>query len=249
MWLVIFWIIVSESCSVVSDSLRSHVLYSSWNFPGQNNRVGSLSLLQRIFPTQGLNIGLQHWSQILYQLGHREPRVIIRQKIKLKNFFFLVKGIFELGASWYLSWKRIFLQCRRPTFDSWVGKLRWRRDSLSTPVFLGFPCGSAGKESVCNAGGLGSISGLGRSPGERKGYPLQYSGLENSIDCLVHEVANSWTWLCDFHLTWVKVILLLLILMIVLSPLSLKEFLLILVLFFVDRALNLQHAFYSQKAG
>ena len=47
-----------------------------------------------------------------------------------------------------------------------------------------FPCGSAGKESACNAGDLGSISGLGRSPGEGKGYPLQYSGLENSMDCI-----------------------------------------------------------------
>ena len=47
---------------------------------------------------------------------------------------------------------------------------------------LGFPCGSAGKESTCNVGDLGSISELGRSPGERKGYPLQYSGLENSMD-------------------------------------------------------------------
>ena len=50
----------------------------------------------------------------------------------------------------------------------------------------GFPCGSAGKESTCNAGNLGSIPGLGRSLGEGKGYPLQYSGLENSIDCTVH---------------------------------------------------------------
>ena len=57
----------------------------------------------------------------------------------------------------------------------------------------GFPCGSAGKESACNAGDLGSISGLGRSPGEGKGYPLQYSGLENSMDCIVHGVAKSRT--------------------------------------------------------
>ena len=49
----------------------------------------------------------------------------------------------------------------------------------------GFPCGSAGKESACNAGDLGSIPGLERSPGEGKGYPLQYSGLENSMDCIV----------------------------------------------------------------
>ena len=49
---------------------------------------------------------------------------------------------------------------------------------------MGFPCGSAGKKSACRAGDPGSISGLGRSPGERKGYPLQYSGLENSMDCM-----------------------------------------------------------------
>ena len=48
----------------------------------------------------------------------------------------------------------------------------------------GFPCGSAGKESACNAGDLGSIPGLGWSPGEGNGYPLQYSGLENSVDCI-----------------------------------------------------------------
>ena len=57
-----------------------------------------------------------------------------------------------------------------------------RRDRLPTPVFLGFPCGSAGKESTCNERDWGSITGLGRSPGEGKGYPFQYSGLENSMD-------------------------------------------------------------------
>ena len=58
----------------------------------------------------------------------------------------------------------------------------WRRDRLPTPVFLGFPGGSAGTESACNARDLGSIPGLGRSPGEGDGYPLHYSGLENSMD-------------------------------------------------------------------
>ena len=74
--------------------------------------------------------------------------------------------------------------------DSWVGKICWRRDRLHSPVFLGFPCGSAGKESVYNAGDLDSSPGLGRSSGEGKGYPLQYSGLENSLDCIVHGVAE-----------------------------------------------------------
>ena len=58
---------------------------------------------------------------------------------------------------------------------------------------MGFPGGSAGKESACNEGDLGSVSGLGRSPGEGKGYPLQYSGLENSMDYIVQGVAKSQT--------------------------------------------------------
>ena len=58
---------------------------------------------------------------------------------------------------------------------------------------FGFPCGWAGKESVCNAGDLGSIPGLGRSLGEGNGYPLQNSGLENSMDCIVRGVAKSQT--------------------------------------------------------
>ena len=64
---------------------------------------------------------------------------------------------------------------------------------------MGFPGGSDGKESACNVGDLGSIPGLGRSPGEGKGYPFQYSGLENSMDCIVHGVAESQTQLRDFH--------------------------------------------------
>ena len=56
---------------------------------------------------------------------------------------------------------------------------------------MGFPCGSADKESACNAGDLGSIPGLGRSPGGGKDYPLQYSGLENSIDYIVRGVTKS----------------------------------------------------------
>ena len=77
----------------------------------------------------------------------------------------------------------------------------WRRERLPTPVFLGFPCGSAGKEPPWNAGDLGSIPGLCRSPGEGKGYPLQYSSLENSMDCIVRGVAKSRTSKSD----WIKV--------------------------------------------
>ena len=71
---------------------------------------------------------------------------------------------------------------------------------MTTPNFC-FPGCSAGKESTCNSGDMGLTLGLGRSPGEGKGYPLQYSGLENSMDCIVHGVAKSQTPLSDFHFT------------------------------------------------
>ena len=64
----------SESHSVMSDSLQPHRLYSPWNSPGQNTRMGSLSLLQWIFPTQRSNPGLLHCRQILYQLATREAQ-------------------------------------------------------------------------------------------------------------------------------------------------------------------------------
>ena len=86
----------------------------------------------------------------------------------------------------------------------------WERGSLpSAPISSpaeciseirwGFPCGSAGKEPSRSAGDLGLIPGLGRSPGEGKGYPFQCSGLENSTDCIVHGVAKTQTRLSDFH--------------------------------------------------
>ena len=63
------------------------------------------------------------------------------------------------------------------------------------------PCGLAGKESAYKAGDLGSTPRLGRSPGEENGYRLQYSGRDNSMDCTVHRVTKSWTWLSNFHFT------------------------------------------------
>ena len=78
----------------MSDSLQLHGLYSPWNSPGQNTKVGSLSLLQGIFPIQGLNPGFPPCMQILY-----------------------------------------CLQCRRPGFNPWVGKIPWRRERLPTSVF------------------------------------------------------------------------------------------------------------------
>ena len=73
----------------------------------------------------------------------------------------------------------IYLQYRRPRFNSWVGNIPWKRDRILTPVFLGFPDDSDWKESACNVGDLGSITGLRRAPGKGNGNPIWYSCLEN----------------------------------------------------------------------
>ena len=91
-----------------------------------------------------------------------------------------------LRAHCWLGWKR-------------NGHAEARPRSFPPAPELGFPGGSAGEESARNAGDLGSILRLGRSPREAKGYPLQYSGLENSIDCIVYEVGKSRTRLSDHH--------------------------------------------------
>ena len=92
----------------------------------------------------------------------------------------------------------------RPQFNSWVRKIPWRRDRLPTPVFWGFPGGSIGKDSACRAGDLSLIPWSGRSPGEGSSYPLQFSGLENSMDrgawqATTSGVSKNWTQLIDFH--------------------------------------------------
>ena len=76
-WHVEWSSVTSESRSVMPDSLQPHGLYSPWNSPGQNTRVGSMSVLQRIFPTQGSNPGLAHCRQILYQLSYKGSPIIL----------------------------------------------------------------------------------------------------------------------------------------------------------------------------
>ena len=113
--------------------------------------------------------------------------------------FALILFLFNLGITFAVSWKNwkqfsffysleqfvfsetiwIFLQSRRPWFNSWVRNITWRRDRLPVPGFMDFPGGSDGKESACNVGDLGLIPGLGRSPGGGHGNPLRYSCLEN----------------------------------------------------------------------
>ena len=92
--------------------------------------------------------------------------------------------------------------------ETWARFLGWEdplaKGTAITPVFLGFPGDSKGKESTCNVGDLGSIPGLGRSSGEGNGYPLHYSGLENPMNqgawqATVHGVIKSRTQLRDKH--------------------------------------------------
>ena len=99
-WLV-SWFSASESeseiCSVVSDSLWPHGLHSPWNSPGQNTGVGSLSLLQGIFPTQGSNPDLPHCRWVLYHLSHKgSPRILE-----------WVAYLFSSGSSQPRNWTRV----------------------------------------------------------------------------------------------------------------------------------------------
>ena len=109
----------------------------------------------------------------------------------------LPQGIFaaqRLNSSWFLPSGLV-----SPFgFSFWFLPLPGGSLPLSYQEELSFACGSAGKESARSAEDLGLIPRLGRSPGERKGYPLQYSGLENSMGCIVHGVPKSRIRLSDF---------------------------------------------------
>ena len=133
---------------------------------------------------------------------------------KVRSVFINLKSyIFNIVLNSTMLWKYMdsrsnYTKSRyyRPQFDFWFRNIPCRSDTLPTPVFLGFPGVSAGIESAINLGDLGSIPGfrrlipgLGGSPGEGTGYLLQYCGLENSMDCIVHGVTNSQTQLSDFH--------------------------------------------------
>ena len=103
-----------------------------------------------------------------------------------KNFCFLLI---------YFAFKRKY--CTRATiitYDKIIDSLIWRRPHLALGYPLQYSWASLVAQSTCNVGDLGLIPGLGRSPGKGKGYPLQYSGLENSTDYTAHGVANGHNW-------------------------------------------------------
>ena len=158
----------SESCSVVSDSLQPHGLYSPWNSPGQNTGVGSL--LQGIFPTQGSNPGVPHCRQILYQLSHQgSPRILewaaypfSSRSSRPRNW----TGVSCISGGFFTSWATREAQCGRPGFGPWVGKIL--------------------REGI--------------------GYPLQYSGPENSMDCMYSpwgcKESGTTTWTPSLLFAW-----------------------------------------------
>ena len=112
----ILWLMESESesCSVVSDSLRPHGLYSPWNSSGQNSRVGSLSLLQGIFPTQRWKPGLPHWGWILYHLNHRGSPWLMETSIQ-------TTFIFTWCSPYFIYFHECCLLPIKPTSWPWMG--------------------------------------------------------------------------------------------------------------------------------
>ena len=119
----------SESHSVVSDSLQPCGLYGPWNSPGQNTGVGSLSLLQGIFPTQGLNPGLLHCRWILYHLSHKGSLRILewvaypfsRVSSWPRNWIFILYFIYALCFGLLCSVRDLSSQTRDQTWAAWSG--------------------------------------------------------------------------------------------------------------------------------
>ena len=147
----------SESHSVVSNSLRRHGLYSPWNSPGQNTGVGSLSLLQGIFPTQGSNRGLPHCRRILAsqkQDSQTEKQTMvtkeergeerINQGLRINRYALLHRGL-PGGASGKDSACQC-RRCKRCRFNPWIRKTPCRREWLPTQIFL--PGKSHGQRSL-----------------------------------------------------------------------------------------------------
>ena len=140
-----------------------------------------------------------HWVSDTIQLPHFHCPLLL-----LPSIFPIIRLFSNESASLIAQLVKNPLQCRTPQFDSWVGKIHWRKDSLPTSVFWGFPGGSAGKKPTCHVGDMGLIPGLGRSLGEGKGYPLCYSSLENSMHCIVRGVPKGQTGLRNLYFTWIR---------------------------------------------
>ena len=166
----------------MSDSVQPHRrqptrLPRPWGSPGKNTGVGCLLLLQcvKVKSLSRIRLPATPWTA-----AHQAPP--------------------SMGFSRQEYWSGLPLlspQCRRPRFNSWVWKIHWRRDRPLTPVFLGCPCGSAGKESTCNEDDLGLIPWVGKiswedalEKGNATHSPVFWPGEFHGV---------SWTRLRHFH--------------------------------------------------
>ena len=155
--------LLAQSCPTLCDPVDCSSPGSSvhGDSPGKNTGVGCHAFLQGIVPSQGSNPDRPHCRWILYRLSHQgSPRAHVLVIYTLYYDYVSITNPNKKGQ----------------TPEHLL---------LRLSVRLGFPGGSDDKESACSVGDLGSVPGLGRSPGEGKGYPIQYSGLENSTDCVV----------------------------------------------------------------
>ena len=160
---------------------------------------------------------LHHWasretSASLYTRFFKSDKLCRKDINEMLRIFILhplqshkcVPRLWSLLRSWW-KWKSLSpIWLFAAAWTSFPGQNPGMGSFFPSPVdllfsSLGVPDSSVGKESACNAGNLSLILGLGRSPGEKKGYPVQYSSLENSMDCIVHRVTNNQTRLNYFH--------------------------------------------------
>ena len=152
-------LLVVQLCLTLCDLSR---LLCLWNSPGKNTGVCSHSLLQKIFLNQGMNMGFLHFRMILYCLSHQDMAYLgtkslglpaIEKNTREYHFKLTLRWFREdtnhfswnlcIGLSlsidelpWWLRWQRIRLQCKRPMFDPWVGKIPRRKEWLPSSVFL-----------------------------------------------------------------------------------------------------------------
>ena len=144
---------------------------------------------------------LGQWFSKLFKIKTEKGQGALAQSvIRIKAFCTRVSKLIRDRKdkfSWMIAQLVKILPAMQET-PVWFRKIHWRRDRLPTPVFLGFLCASAGKKSPCTVGDL-DFPWIGKHPEEGKGYPLQYSGLETCMDCIVHGVTKSQTRLSDIH--------------------------------------------------
>ena len=142
----------------------------------------------------GVVLGLAPWNTCFHHL-----RLSTFESVLGKNI------IFPTNEWMWSTWRKMILRFEKNKHSKFWEPCTWcafahKSGFKGTSLLKGFSCGSAGKKFDCNVGDLGSmIPGLGRSLREGKGYPVQYSGLENSRDCIVRGVTKSQTRLSDFH--------------------------------------------------